>query len=198
MSSRSIGQRRRRCSGITNRMNHAQCSAVRCRAAPCSAVQRRAAQCSAVQCSAVQCVPYSAAPLRAVQCRAAQCSAVQCRAAQRSAVQCWEVPCSACKQSGQLTRMFSLVLINQVHLGHWYSCSCSCVFYSSSWHPASLPFNQAIGRIRRYGQKKVVNIYRFLASDTIDTDIYEVMYSYSWFYIWCCCKPALTATFEVQ
>merc|ERR1711865_219697 len=32
---------------------------------------------------------------------------------------------------------------------------------------------QAIGRIRRYGQKKTVNIYRFLAQDTIDTEIYQ-------------------------
>jgi SNF2 family DNA or RNA helicase len=31
---------------------------------------------------------------------------------------------------------------------------------------------QAIGRIRRYGQKKTVNVWRFFASDTIDTEIY--------------------------
>lgn len=31
---------------------------------------------------------------------------------------------------------------------------------------------QAIGRIRRYGQKKTVNVWRFIAEDTIDTEIY--------------------------
>jgi len=32
---------------------------------------------------------------------------------------------------------------------------------------------QAIGRIRRYGQKKKVHLWRFLATDTIDTTIYN-------------------------
>jgi len=32
---------------------------------------------------------------------------------------------------------------------------------------------QAIGRIRRYGQTKTVHIWRYLARDTIDTEIYE-------------------------
>lgn len=32
---------------------------------------------------------------------------------------------------------------------------------------------QAIGRIRRYGQKKTVKVWRFLAKDTIDTAIFE-------------------------
>ncbi|KAL4243643.1 hypothetical protein ABKN59_011208 [Abortiporus biennis] len=32
---------------------------------------------------------------------------------------------------------------------------------------------QAIGRLRRYGQTKHVNIYRFLSMDTIDVEIYE-------------------------
>ena len=32
---------------------------------------------------------------------------------------------------------------------------------------------QAIGRIRRYGQSRTVHLYRFLASDTMDTEIYE-------------------------
>ena len=32
---------------------------------------------------------------------------------------------------------------------------------------------QAIGRLRRYGQKKTVMIHRYLCSDTIDTDIWE-------------------------
>ena len=32
---------------------------------------------------------------------------------------------------------------------------------------------QAIGRIRRYGQKKTVYCWRFLAEDSIDTEIYE-------------------------
>lgn len=32
---------------------------------------------------------------------------------------------------------------------------------------------QAIGRARRYGQKKVVHIYRFLSLKTIDVDIIE-------------------------
>lgn len=32
---------------------------------------------------------------------------------------------------------------------------------------------QAIGRIRRYGQTKVVHVHRFLAEDTIDTDIFS-------------------------
>jgi hypothetical protein len=31
---------------------------------------------------------------------------------------------------------------------------------------------QAIGRIRRFGQKKTVHCWRFLAEDTIDTEIY--------------------------
>lgn len=32
---------------------------------------------------------------------------------------------------------------------------------------------QAIGRIRRYGQKKTVFCWRFLAEDSIDTEIHE-------------------------
>ena len=32
---------------------------------------------------------------------------------------------------------------------------------------------QAIGRIRRYGQLKHVNIWRFLSMNTIDVEIYE-------------------------
>ena len=32
---------------------------------------------------------------------------------------------------------------------------------------------QAVGRLRRYGQQKHVNIYRFLSSNTIDVQIYE-------------------------
>ncbi|KAJ3021731.1 hypothetical protein HKX48_007900 [Thoreauomyces humboldtii] len=32
---------------------------------------------------------------------------------------------------------------------------------------------QAIGRVRRYGQKKIVHIHRFLSEDTMDTQIYE-------------------------
>jgi SNF2 family DNA or RNA helicase len=32
---------------------------------------------------------------------------------------------------------------------------------------------QAIGRIRRYGQTKTVHIWRFIARDTIDSEIYE-------------------------
>jgi len=32
---------------------------------------------------------------------------------------------------------------------------------------------QAIGRIRRYGQKKTVHVHRFLVDDTIDTEIYD-------------------------
>ena len=32
---------------------------------------------------------------------------------------------------------------------------------------------QAIGRVRRYGQKKKVHLWRYLAADTIDTTIYE-------------------------
>lgn len=32
---------------------------------------------------------------------------------------------------------------------------------------------QAIGRLRRYGQKKTVYVWRFLAEDTIDTQIYS-------------------------
>lgn len=31
---------------------------------------------------------------------------------------------------------------------------------------------QAIGRVRRYGQSRTVNIYRFLVDDSIDTDIF--------------------------
>ncbi|KAJ1459723.1 hypothetical protein M885DRAFT_613323 [Pelagophyceae sp. CCMP2097] len=33
---------------------------------------------------------------------------------------------------------------------------------------------QAIGRVRRYGQKKTVKLYRFLATDTIDTELYAM------------------------
>jgi SNF2 family DNA or RNA helicase len=32
---------------------------------------------------------------------------------------------------------------------------------------------QAIGRLRRYGQEKLVHVYRFLTKDTIDTQIYQ-------------------------
>ena len=32
---------------------------------------------------------------------------------------------------------------------------------------------QAIGRIRRYGQAKTVNIWRYFARDTIDTEIFK-------------------------
>ena len=32
---------------------------------------------------------------------------------------------------------------------------------------------QAIGRIRRFGQKKTVHVWRFLAKDTIDTTIFS-------------------------
>ena len=32
---------------------------------------------------------------------------------------------------------------------------------------------QAIGRVRRYGQKRKVHLWRYLATDTIDTTIYE-------------------------
>lgn len=32
---------------------------------------------------------------------------------------------------------------------------------------------QAIGRVRRYGQTKTVHIWRFLSSNTIDTQIYH-------------------------
>jgi len=32
---------------------------------------------------------------------------------------------------------------------------------------------QAIGRLRRYGQTKLVHIYRFLTSQTIDTEVFE-------------------------
>jgi len=32
---------------------------------------------------------------------------------------------------------------------------------------------QAIGRIRRYGQEKKVHLWRYLATDTVDTSIYE-------------------------
>ena len=32
---------------------------------------------------------------------------------------------------------------------------------------------QAIGRLRRYGQLKNVNIWRFFSSDTIDIEIFE-------------------------
>eukprot|EP00959_Pyramimonas_sp_CCMP1952_P351562 7366016-Pyramimonas_sp.AAC.1 len=32
---------------------------------------------------------------------------------------------------------------------------------------------QAIGRVRRYGQTRTVHLWRFLASATIDTEIYE-------------------------
>ena len=32
---------------------------------------------------------------------------------------------------------------------------------------------QAIGRVRRYGQKKKVHLWRYLAAGTIDTTIYE-------------------------
>jgi SNF2 family DNA or RNA helicase len=33
--------------------------------------------------------------------------------------------------------------------------------------------HQAIGRVRRYGQARPVHIWRFLASSTIDTEIYD-------------------------
>jgi hypothetical protein len=32
---------------------------------------------------------------------------------------------------------------------------------------------QAIGRVRRYGQKRTVNLYRFLAADTVDSRLFE-------------------------
>jgi len=32
---------------------------------------------------------------------------------------------------------------------------------------------QAIGRIKRYGQQKVVHIWRYLATDTIDVEVYK-------------------------
>lgn len=32
---------------------------------------------------------------------------------------------------------------------------------------------QAIGRLRRFGQTKLVNIWRFLSTDTIDMEIFE-------------------------
>ncbi|KAG8694079.1 hypothetical protein FRC08_008724 [Ceratobasidium sp. 394] len=32
---------------------------------------------------------------------------------------------------------------------------------------------QAIGRVRRYGQTKLVHVWRFLTVDSIDTEIYE-------------------------
>ena len=32
---------------------------------------------------------------------------------------------------------------------------------------------QAIGRIRRYGQTRKVNVWRYLAKDTIDIEIYS-------------------------
>ena len=32
---------------------------------------------------------------------------------------------------------------------------------------------QAIGRVRRYGQKRTVNLYRFLATDTVDSRLFE-------------------------
>lgn len=32
---------------------------------------------------------------------------------------------------------------------------------------------QAIGRIKRYGQQRLVNIWRILAKDTMDTKIYD-------------------------
>ena len=34
-------------------------------------------------------------------------------------------------------------------------------------------FDQAIGRIRRYGQTRKVNVWRYLAKDTIDIEIYS-------------------------
>jgi len=34
-------------------------------------------------------------------------------------------------------------------------------------------YKQAIGRAKRYGQKKLVHIYNFLALHTIDVEIYE-------------------------
>ena len=32
---------------------------------------------------------------------------------------------------------------------------------------------QAIGRVRRYGQRKIVHLYRFLVDDSIDIKIYK-------------------------
>ncbi len=32
---------------------------------------------------------------------------------------------------------------------------------------------QAVGRLRRFGQQKMVNIYHYLSEDTIDYDIYK-------------------------
>ena len=32
---------------------------------------------------------------------------------------------------------------------------------------------QAIGRVRRYGQQKTVNVYRFLVDNSMDTRIYD-------------------------
>ena len=37
-------------------------------------------------------------------------------------------------------------------------------------HPAWI--TQAVGRIRRYGQQRTVQLYRFLVDTTIDTDIF--------------------------
>jgi SNF2 family DNA or RNA helicase len=44
---------------------------------------------------------------------------------------------------------------------------------ATSDHQYKAAETQAIGRIRRYGQSKTIHIWRLVAEDTIDTEIYR-------------------------
>ncbi|THH27510.1 hypothetical protein EUX98_g6678 [Antrodiella citrinella] len=106
-------------------------------------------------------------------------------ALQRSDIKFLEIKGSATQKSNSLDkfqtdseeRVLLLSVMDESASGANLTSANHAIFLSPLLTPSQDMYNareiQAIGRLRRYGQTKHVNIYRFLSSDTIDVDIYE-------------------------
>lgn len=74
-------------------------------------------------------------------------------------------------------KVLLLSLAEETASGANLTCANHAIFLSPLLSPTQEIYDatmtQAIGRLRRYGQKQKVNIYHFLAGDTIDMEIYQ-------------------------
>lgn len=80
-------------------------------------------------------------------------------------------------QNDSEERVLLLNLMDESASGANLTSANHAIFLSPLLAPTQEIYNacetQAIGRLRRYGQLKLVNIWRFLTLDTIDVEIFE-------------------------
>ncbi|KAH8091667.1 hypothetical protein BXZ70DRAFT_952767 [Cristinia sonorae] len=106
-------------------------------------------------------------------------------ALQMSGIRFLEIKGSASQKSSNLDkfqtnseeRVLLLIVTDESASGANLTSANHAIFLSPLLSPTQEVYiaheTQAIGRLRRYGQTKHVNIYRFLSLDTIDVEIYE-------------------------